>query len=405
MPCSRRRSRYRRAAVSRRATRRRRPLDIRLAHESLERREVFALQAYQVTMQSGMQFGDASPGAAFEVQPLTASAAPVMAADAAGAVLAAVTGRVQVVLPETAGVYGFPGPRFTVGSTATDVVVDAGSGLVISFEDWTDGDNNNWYWIVSATPVEPQAPTGPGPDAGGDDDCPIVCNTGVDPATGAPLTRAGLGVGPSLTRMPASAGLPSPFGNGWTAGDRPVLTQVPRPPGLPDTLAVVSSAADRRVWESSGTSGDYVRAANLATADRLTASDGQYLYRTASGTVFTFNGFDAGTPAAARGQVVSRTDSSGNRTVYSFNPDGSTAGMRSFTAEPSGQSTLVEVQDYVYVPATGKVSRIDVRRGDGTLVRSVDYAYHDGTSAFGTLGDLASITVRDPAGAILDAQA
>ena len=106
---------------------------------------------------------------------------------------------------------------------------------------------------------------------------------------------------------------------------------------------------------------------------------------------------------AAHGQLVSRTDSSGNRFDFSFNPDGSVARL---TSRVAGQATPVEIQDYVYLPATdpktGKVDRIDIRRGDTTLVRSTTFTHHDGTTAFGTLGDLASMTTLDPAGTLLD---
>jgi hypothetical protein len=82
----------------------------------------------------------------------------------------------------------------------------------------------------------------------------------------------------------------------------------------------------------------------------------------------------------------SREDSSGNRFDYTYNPDGSVARL---TSSVAGQATPVEIQDYVYLPATdpntGKVARIDIRRGDTTLVRSTTFTYHDGTTAFGTL--------------------
>jgi RHS repeat-associated protein len=71
-----------------------------------------------------------------------------------------------------------------------------------------------------------------------------------------------------------------------------------------------------------------------------------------------------------------------------------------------GQALPVELQDYVYLPGSdpnaGRVARIDIRRGDSTLVRTTTFSYHDGTTAFGALGDLASITVRDATGTLLD---
>ncbi|MEY3204436.1 MAG: hypothetical protein RLZZ21_767, partial [Planctomycetota bacterium] len=299
-----------------------------------------------------------------------------------------------------------PGSDFGFGSPESPV-------WAIAFEDWDDYDYNDWCWIVEATPIDP-----------GEDDCPTTCDTGVHPATGILQVHAGVGAGQSLTHTSTSTGggpaaatfaTPaatspaeswSPFGNGWSAAGLPTLESIPQPTGAPAMMAVMFGSADQRVWQASGDSGSFTRARGLATADSFSASGGQYRYRTASGTVFTFNGFDESIPEVNRGRVIAQGDASGNQTVYAFNADGSIASVTSFLA---GQTTPVEIQDYVSLPATdpnaGKVARIDVRRGDGTLVRSVSYAYYDGTSAFGTLGDLASISVRDTAGALLDAQA
>jgi hypothetical protein len=177
-------------------------------------------------------------------------------------------------------------------------------------------------------------------------------------------------------------------------------------PANPTSVSLVFNSSDTRVYQNFPTSGGqpaFYRATRQGSTDRFALEGGQYVFRTAAGDTLTFNGFDAAIPAAARGQLVSRTDSSGNRFDFSFNPDGSTARL---TSRVAGQATPVEIQDYVYLPATdpntGKVARIDIRRGDTTLVRSTTFTYHDGTTAFGTLGDLASMTTLDPAGAVLD---
>ena len=391
-----------------------RPHDLRLTHESLERRTVFAVEAYQVSVLSGMMRYEAG-GNSFESQPLRAATAPVIASDPVSAILASVTGSVTVTDPgDSAGTYSFPGSRFTV-KPGSDFGFGSPESPVwaIAFEDWDDYDYNDWCWIVEATPIDP-----------GEDDCPTTCDTGVHPATGILQVHAGVGAGQSLTHTSTSTGggpaaatfaTPaatspaeswSPFGNGWSAAGLPTLESIPQPTGAPAMMAVMFGSADQRVWRASGDSGSFTRARGLATADSFSASGGQYRYRTASGTVFTFNGFDESIPEVNRGRVIAQGDASGNQTVYAFNADGSIASVTSFLA---GQTTPVEIQDYVSLPATdpnaGKVARIDVRRGDGTLVRSVSYAYYDGTSAFGTLGDLASISVRDTAGALLDAQA
>ena len=387
-----------------------RPHDLRLTHEALERRTVFAVEAYQVSVLSGMTRYETN-GTAFETQPFQAPTAPVIAADPVSAILASVTGTVTIPAYMSAGVYPFPGGRFTVKSGS-----DFGFGSpespvwAIGFEDWFDYDYNDWCWIVEATPID-----------SGKDDCPTTCDTGVQPATGIPQVQAGVGAGQSLTYTFSSTpgGAPaaapaatsstassSPFGNGWSAAGLPTLESIPQPPDAAEMMVVMFGTADQRVWQASGDSGSFTRARGLATADSFSVSGGQYRYRTASGTVFTFNGFDESIPEVNRGRVVAQADPSGNQTVYSFNADGSIARVTSLLA---GQTTPVEIQDYVSLPATdpnaGKVGRIDVRRGDSTLVRSVSYAYYDGTSAFGTLGDLAGITVRDAAGTLLDAQA
>jgi hypothetical protein len=385
-----------------RRTRRSRP---NLSIESLERRELFAVDAYMVTVLSGLMKGETAGSPPTVVQPFTAVSTPVFAGSAAAAVREAVTGSVQLSTAQVAGTYAFPGSgRFTVDTAARIGVGDKSTSTwLIGLEDWTDNDFNDWYVVVGVTPLD-IIPEGPGKD----DEC-SPCTPGIDAATGSVNLRAAPGIGPALLRssLPSDASpsvATSPFGTGWRVADRPTLEPVARAAGLPETFSIVFSQSDNRVWRAAG-GGSFSRAAGLVTRDAFVQEGGQYRYRTASGTIFTFNGFDGGVPAAARGQLVSRTDFSGNQTVYGFNADGSTASVTSLLA---GQATPVEIQDYVYLPGSdpnaGKVSRVDVRRGDGTIVRSVSYSYSDGTSSAGALGDLLSMTVRDAAGTLLDAQ-
>ncbi|MEI6505371.1 MAG: RHS repeat-associated core domain-containing protein [Planctomycetota bacterium] len=217
----------------------------------------------------------------------------------------------------------------------------------------------------------------------------------------------------SLTVCVAIAAASTPFGKGWTRTTAPTLTMQGTDPANPTAVSLVFSGDDIRVFRNVPDAAGqpvFYRATGQGTSDTFTFAGGQYLFRTAAGDTLTFNGFGESVPAAARGCLVSQTDASGNQLVYSFNPDGSTARLDSFTAaaDAASPATLVEVQDYVYLPATdpnaGQVGRIDVRRGDGTLVRSVDFSYHDGTTAFGTLGDLAGMRALDPLGALLDAR-
>ena len=274
---------------------------------------------------------------------------------------------------------------------------------------------------VTATP-EPQ-----GPDNGGCDGAPepTCSTTGVNRSTGdvtfsTSAGAGGTGPAPSVQlqrnqRAPVTTGpssrsaapaAPAPFGNGWSRTAAPSLTMRGTDPANPTSVSIVFNSSDTRVYQNTSTSPGqpaFSRATRQGSTDRFALEGGNYVFRTAAGDTLTFNGFGASIPAAARGQLVSRTDSSGNRFDFSFNPDGSVARL---TSRVAGQATPVELQDYVYLPATdpntGKVARIDIRRGDSTLVRTTTFTYHDGTTAFGALGDLASITVRDAAGALLD---
>jgi RHS repeat-associated protein len=377
-----------------------------LSIESLERRELFAVDAYQVSVLSGLIKGSTDGAQPTIVQPFTAVSNPVFAGSAADAVSQAVTGslRIDSSNSSVAGTYAFPGSSRYIVDTAARLGLGDQDTWLIGFEDYTDNDCNDWYVVVGVTPLD-STPK----DTGQDDDCSRCSNPGVDAADGSVNLRVDPGIGPELWRssLPSSAGsgtATSPFGTGWRVADRPTLEAVSRAAGLPQTVSIVFTQSDTRVWRAAG-GGSFSRAAGLVTRDTFVQEGSLYRYRTASGTIFTFNGFDAGVPAAARGQLVSREDSSGNQTVYAFNTDGSTASVTSLLA---GQATPVEIQNYVYLPGSdpnaGKVARVDVRRGDGTVIRSVSYAYAGGSSSFGTLGDLLSMTVRDAAGTLLDAQ-
>ena len=174
-------------------------------------------------------------------------------------------------------------------------------------------------------------------------------------------------------------------------------------------MSLAFGGTDTRVFRNVASAGSppvFERSSGLGSTDRLTVSGGQFVFRTAAGSTFTFQGHGAGIPAAARGQLLSREDASGNRLKYAFNADGSTAQASTFLAS---QATAQEVHTYAYLPASdpqnaGKVRQIDVTRGDGTLVRRVSFAYYGTGSSFGTSGDLMSVTVRDATGSLIDAR-
>jgi RHS repeat-associated protein len=220
----------------------------------------------------------------------------------------------------------------------------------------------------------------------------------------------GLTLASSGSRSPGAgtSGTTAPFGNGWSRTASPTLTTHGVDPTRPAAVSISVGGTDTRVFRdvaAAGATPVFVRASGQGSTATFVASGSQYVFRTLAGSTLTFNGYDSTVPAAARGQLVSRVDAPGNRLVYSFNPDGSTARI---TSSLAGQSLAQEIQDYAYLPATdpnvGKVGRIDIRRGDTTLVRSVVFAYHTGASPKGALGDLASLTVRDAAGRLIDSR-
>ena len=173
---------------------------------------------------------------------------------------------------------------------------------------------------------------------------------------------------------------PAPFGNGWSRTAAPALTMRGTDPANPTSVSIHFNSSDTRVYQNipSGGQPAFYRATRQGSTDRFALEGGSYVFRTAAGDTLTFNGFGDSIPAAARGQLVSRSDSSGNRFDYTFNADGSVARL---TSSVAGQATPVELQDYVYLPASdpnaGKVARIDIRRGDSTLVRHAEKDRHN----------------------------
>ena len=265
---------------------------------------------------------------------------------------------------------------------------------------------------------------GPPADSGKDDvPCDDSCtpnngnfSNGVGLSDGDLLYRANgagagsLGIGPSpglewSTDRATSSGT-SVYGNGWSTAGEPVIERLTEgADGVGTMLRLSFSPADQRNWTGETWSGPFVRAGKHGSTDTLSLVGGQYVFQTSDGDTLTFNGVDSSVPAALRGRIVAREDSSGNRLTYTYNANGSIAKLESFFA---GQTTPMEIQEYAYLASpnanAGKVAKIDIRRGDNTLVRSTSYAYYDGTSGSGLLGDLASITVLDAAGTLLDAR-
>ncbi|MFN7811278.1 MAG: hypothetical protein ACK5SI_01280, partial [Planctomycetia bacterium] len=226
---------------------------------------------------------------------------------------------------------------------------------------------------------------------------PIVSEGTLSPSFG--LQRDATG-GPSTA-------LPAPFGNGWSRSDAPTVSVFGTNAGSPAFVSLDFGGNDHRVFRNVAPAGSvpvFERTSLPGSSDRLTLAGGQFVFRTAGGSTLTFQGHDASIPAAARGQLLSRVDASFNRLSYAFNADGSTASVSTFLA---WQQTPQEVHTYSYRPATdsenpGKVSQIDVTRGDGTLVRRVLFDYYGSGAAGGTRGDLRTVSVRNAAGGVVD---
>jgi RHS repeat-associated protein len=226
---------------------------------------------------------------------------------------------------------------------------------------------------------------------------PIVSEGTLSPSFG--LQRDATG-GPSTA-------LPAPFGNGWSRSDAPTVSVFGTNAASPAFVSLDFGGNDNRVFRNVAPAGSvplFERTSLPGSSDRLTLAGGQFVFRTAGGSTLTFQGHDASIPAAARGQLLSRVDASFNRLSYAFNADGSTASVSTFLA---GQQTPQEVHTYSYRPATdsqnpGKVSQIDVTRGDGTLVRRVLFDYYGSGAAGGTRGDLRTVSVRNAAGVVVD---
>lgn len=201
---------------------------------------------------------------------------------------------------------------------------------------------------------------------------------------------------------PVTDGVSPPLGPGWSRTSTPSLSMhAPNEGGKP-LLAVSFGNDDVRVFKDNGTGStiQYGRAHGLGSTDTLTASGGQFTFRTAGGSTYLFEGFGGNVPAAKRGKLISQTDAAGNSLTYTFDP--TTGNTLSLTSRLFGQAAALEIQEYTYT--AGKVSRIDIKRANGTLVgplvRWVEFGYS--TGGHSPAGTLTSVTVRDAANQVLD---
>lgn len=253
------------------------------------------------------------------------------------------------------------------------------------------------------------------PDDGG---CAITDGSnsmGVNLATGslshrdgATLASAAAGIGNDQmlewTTNSAALGAQS-FGNGWNTGQTPQLHPLVWTGGTPTTIALPFSGSDVRVFNLADTSGTtYTPAFGSGSTDTLERIGGQFVFRTASGDSMTFGAI---TPARSpgSGQFLSRTDANGNSLTATLDGSGAISRM---TTTAAGR--VSEWQVFTTIPAgspnAGKVRQVDVWRADGSptgvLVRSTRFVYYDTGSPFGAAGDLASVSVLDAGGVVLD---
>ena len=215
---------------------------------------------------------------------------------------------------------------------------------------------------------------------------------------------AGLGGDTSFEWTSSTAALGSQaFGNGWIAPGMPQLRQLASDESGPTRIAIPFSGSDVRVFvRSPAAAGVFTPAFGSGSTDTLVQEGATYTFRSSSGETLRFADFSSA-KSAAGGQLLEQSDAHGNRLAATLAADGSIARLDSFAA---GDSATTETQIYAVIPAgapnAGKVSRIDVQRSDGTVVRSTQYAYYSAGSPHGSEGDLKSITVLDGVGRAID---
>jgi RHS repeat-associated protein len=304
------------------------------------------------------------------------------------------------------------GRRLGTGYAASGSTTITASSRSVTLEliDTVGVNSGGWVEFMSSVPADT------GFEGAPCDRCPSLGPTAGDgllrfydgPAVGGDTLGTAFGLQRDSTNGFSNTSA-APFGNGWSRTAAPSLSVYGTDPANPRFVSLAFGGTDTRVFRNTAATGAapvFERSSGQGTTDRLTVSGGQFFFRTSDGSTFTFQGHATSVPAAARGQLLSRTDASGNRLVHAFNADGSTAQASTFLA---GQATALEIQTYSYLPATdpnnaGKVSRIDVTRANGTFVRRVTFDYYTTGSSFGTRGDLMSVSARDASGSLLESR-
>jgi hypothetical protein len=192
-------------------------------------------------------------------------------------------------------------------------------------------------------------------------------------------------------------------GNGVVDINQPYLVEVN---GDDSTISVVMSGTNALYFDRDPTSGDYVERFDGHETLSEDATTGEFTLYDTAGDRLQFFSFDTSLLAVQRGQFESLADPYGNLTVLTYGANGRLAEVDRSNA---AATPVTESFVYNYVASgvnQGLLSEVTQRQKTGSgpwaTVRSVVYAYFDGTDSHGNAGDLKSATTEDPSNNVID---
>ena len=190
-------------------------------------------------------------------------------------------------------------------------------------------------------------------------------------------------------------------GNGWVIGEMPFLKFVDGEA----RVALVSGGRTARYFTRQ-TDGSY--SADFSATDELVKDsvDGTFSMGDGNGNVLRFNA-SGGSGVLQPGGLISHRTLGGVLTTVT--PDTSGNLHRPLNVIRTGP-TGIELERYAFTytgsGASSRVQSVTLERkpvgGSYSTVRSVHYEYYDGTTAFGTAGDLKLATVKSSGGEVVD---